>query len=57
MGDLLAKHEALREAFMPWIRKDFPEANSIGDVVLALQELKHLERNNLLQEQECNEKQ
>ncbi len=30
------KHQALQEAFEPWISGEFPEAKCIGDVAIAL---------------------
>jgi hypothetical protein len=33
---MLEKHQALQEAFEPWIRGKYPEAKCIGDVVLAM---------------------
>lgn len=33
---MLEQHEALQEAYEPWIRGKFPEAKCIGDVVVAM---------------------
>ncbi len=33
---MFEKHQALQEAYEPWIRGEFPEAKCIGDVVAAL---------------------
>lgn len=38
------KHQALQEAFEPWINGEFPDATCIGDVVASLELRKSAEQ-------------